>query len=138
MVLLQFGVTLEIKNYPTIKIEVNNLLSKLVNETLGEYWAKPQIPYIIAGYPDLLNLLPFKHKERLYISMTKQMTVEDYLNYTATWSAWTTVEKIYPGRKKELLDQYQKDLLEAGNWNLNSEINILWPINLFLARELNG
>jgi len=81
---------------------------KFAYDTMEEFWEKPQIPYIIAKYPDLMELLPFKHKEIRCVPMTKHMNIEDYLNYTATWSAWTTVEKKIPRQKARIIKSISK------------------------------
>jgi trans-aconitate 3-methyltransferase len=81
------------------------IISKFFNEKLGEYWSKRRLLL-----DNLYRDIDFPYKETMetvVFTNNKTMTLENYVNYISTWSAYNQWKSIH--KSDQLLKELQQE-----------------------------
>ncbi|GBL91540.1 Putative methyltransferase DDB_G0268948 [Araneus ventricosus] len=91
-------------------MEINRLITQYLHEDkLGRYWDSER--YIVQGYYSTIDL-PFKNTHRLNFQQTSDSTLQDYMGYLSSWSAYQKLVKEDPLTAKQLLDEIEKKIIK--------------------------
>lgn len=117
---------------PAAPMEV--LLSHYTN-TVGEYWDDRR------GLIDLKyegiepKTTDFEVVERQEVDLVKKMTIAQYVGYLSSWSAYVTYRKVHPSLP-DPLPAVQQQLVDGfGAPDADTEIEVVWPVFLLLAKH---
>jgi len=123
--------TLAIWGYTLCSIPTSTEVTALVKEyhtdTLGKYWEAGR-DLLDAGYTHIDP--PFAHTERVWLSMRKTMSVENFVNYLGTFSALKNYRDKHPENPDPLVV-----IGEKVNQLLKENVEVEWPIILIKLHQ---
>lgn len=110
---------------PCILASVNPVFQKGYWQDVHEFWP-PERAHVETGYADLY--FPFSSTSFPQTSCRKRLTLEQFINYITTWSAYSNARR--QGRQ-DRFERFFEELRRA--WPHNTVKEVVWPISVKAA-----